>query len=353
MEYGAARNRSLDGVRGFATLIVLLHHHSYLNSGWLGIDIFFVLSGYLITNILRRSRTDTFFWKAFWLKRVTRIVPPLLILLIAVRLIYHVPLLELAGYMFSWGDILVYARPFDPIGPLWSLAIEEHFYILWPFAVRLLPKRTLIYMLAGIVVAEPLLRALMGIISSDWRIYYYLTPFRLDGLCLGCLLAIFMESEDSRNLLAKWSSWWILAACAAWFTLRLSLGTRFTRENASFTYNSLAYSIVSLASFALLAYLVTHSDSILAKVFSWRWLTFTGSISYGLYLYQLIIREVVSRGLGLSLKRAFFIDLPLTFLVAWISYQVYERPITDWGRRKARALALSAKDSGARLAGVL
>jgi peptidoglycan/LPS O-acetylase OafA/YrhL len=102
--------------------------------------------------------------------------------------------------------------------------------------------------------------------------------------------------------LAKWSSWWILAFCAAWFALRLSLGTRFTRENASFTYNSMACSIVSLASFALLSYLVTHSDSILAKVFSWRWLTFTGSISYGLYLYQLIKRGLVSSGFGLNLR---------------------------------------------------
>jgi peptidoglycan/LPS O-acetylase OafA/YrhL len=78
---------SLDGVRGVAVLLVLLHHHGWLKSGWLGVDLFFVLSGYLITGILRSSRSEVAYWQPFWIKRVTRIFPPLVAVLCVSRLL--------------------------------------------------------------------------------------------------------------------------------------------------------------------------------------------------------------------------------------------------------------------------
>jgi peptidoglycan/LPS O-acetylase OafA/YrhL len=345
MERSLVRNRSLDGMRGLAAILILLHHHALLNSGWLGVDVFFVLSGYLITTIIRRDRADEFFWSNFWIKRVTRILPPVVLLIAAMTLVFHLNILNVAAYLGSFGDVIAYIRPFTPAADtLWSLAIEEHFYMFWPFAVRYLERRSLIYLLSGIIVLEPLARAISCLFTKDWRFDYYLTPFRLDGLAFGSLLAILLESRATETLIRRWSSWCIALTCATWFVLRLSLGDEFTRPYASYTYNGLAYSIISGASFALLAYVVTHPDSRTSKMFAWRAMVFTGTISYGLYCYQIIIRDLVMTRLHISFKRALWVDLPLTYLVAYLSYRFYERPITLWGRSRQRVSAPRPKD---------
>ena len=334
----AGRNRSLDGLRGVAVLLVLLHHHGYLNSGWLGVDLFFVLSGYLITSMLRETRDDAHFWREFWLKRATRILPPLVLLLVISELLFRLSPLEMWGYFFSLGDILAYTKPFHPLDPLWSLAVEEHFYFLWPFAVRSLTRRTLCFLLASLVVAEPLLRALVSLSISGWEFTYYLTPFRLDGLCFGCILALCLESPTSREWIARWSLPGLLVAGSLWAGLRMAWGDHFTRTYPGPGYNSCAYLIIAFGAFALISYLVTSPGSVLAALLSWRALTFCGSISYGLYLYQLVIRELVTKTYHLAPKRAFYIDLPLTFAIAWLSYQFYERPFIVWGRKRAQQL---------------
>jgi peptidoglycan/LPS O-acetylase OafA/YrhL len=335
------RNQSLDGVRGVAVLLVLLHHHAYLNSGWLGVDLFFVLSGYFITTILRRSRTDVHFWQEFWIKRATRILPPLLLLLLVTGLTFRVSLIKVFCYLFSMGDVLAYARPFRPLDSLWSLAVEEHFYIVWPFAVRFLSRKTLLYSVVGAIIAEPILRALLSLRVTGWEATYYLTPFRVDGLCFGCLMALLLESERGRSLLRTWSAPCLVSVCALWMILRLSLGMSFTRTHPSIAYNSLAYSIISLGAFAIIAYLVSKPSSPVAKVLAWRGIVFCGAISYGFYLYQLLIRELVTTAFHLSYKRAFFLDLPITALAAWLSFRFYESPLIAWGKQQAQRLRSS------------
>ena len=334
----AHRDRSLDGVRGVAVLFVLLHHHGYMNSGWLGVDLFFVLSGYLITTILRRTRREEHFWKEFWVKRATRILPALVLLLVASRILFQFTPAKLLAYLLSLGDVLAFARPFHPMDPLWSLAVEEHFYLLWPFAVRALSRRSLLYVLGGVLLAEPLLRAVASVFVPGWEFTYYLTPFRLDGLCFGCMLALCMEAERARVTIARWSLPGLFTAIFAWVALRLLLGDHFTRAYPGPAYNGLAYLVISFGAFSLISYLVTSPNSMLARVLSWRVLTFCGTISYGLYLYQLVIKQVVTSRLYLDSKTAFYIDLPLTFFVAWISFRFYERPLLLWGRKWAQRL---------------
>lgn len=337
---GEKRNLSLDGLRGIAVLLVLFHHHHYLESGWMGVDLFFVLSGYLITSILRRTRTDQFYWRNFWIKRFTRILPPFLLLLVATALLpFHLSWKQAAAYLLSFGDVLAYTRPnFEPLRSLWSLAVEEHFYMLWPFAVRFLPRRSLLIILFTLLILEPVTRGIISQFVADWQFFYFLTPFRLDGLALGSLLALLSESESSLEFLKHWSGWATLLFAALWFCFRITFGLSFTRDNPTAVYNSACYSLVSLVAFSLIAWLVTRPCSVATAALGWKPLVFTGVISYGLYLYQVMLRELVMSTWHVSIRNALWIDTPILFLAAWISFRFYEQPLIRWGKRLTQNL---------------
>jgi peptidoglycan/LPS O-acetylase OafA/YrhL len=339
------RNASLDGLRGIAVILVLLFHHNYLNVGWMGVDLFFILSGYLITTILRRTRQDQFFWREFWIKRMTRILPPFLLLLAATALLsFPLSPLQTLAYLLSFGDVLAYLRPtFEPLRPLWSLAVEEHFYILWPFAVRLLPRRHLLYILCTLVVFEPVARAVASLFTHDWQFVYFLTPFRLDGLGYGCLLALAFESPRLSDLISEWCGWATISSIGLLTAFRIAFGHRFTRDDPTAIYNGVCYSLVALISVCLIAHLISHPKTFAARALSLRALVFTGTISYGLYLYQVIIRETLTRAYGFSVHTAFWIDTPIIFAISWLSFHFYEQPLIAWGKRYAKALYLEDK----------
>ena len=323
------RNLSLDGLRGIAVLLVLLLHHGWLQWGWVGVDLFFVLSGFLITAILRRTRQDELFWREFWIKRATRILPPLLVLYVAAFLLLHESLRQIAGYVLL-ADVFAYAKPVDGLVPLWSLAVEEHFYMLWPFAVRFLSRRALIRLLVAVLIAEPLLRAAATPLPHSWDFMYFFTPFRLDGLCLGSLLAMVMESAQGRERVGRWSG---VACCA--FAL-LALRPLASREpGPGLAFNSLIYSVVALGAASLIGYVISHPRSLAARILGWRGLAFTGGISYGLYLYQVPVRSLFLNRYHLTFHRTFWLDTPVVFAAAWLSFQFYEKPLILWGKRKA------------------
>lgn len=328
---------SLDGLRGIAVTLVFFYHHNLLNIGWAGVELFFVLSGFLITTILQRTREDGQFWKEFWIKRVTRIVPPLIPLLFVIVLIDHTVVAWIPGYLLSLGDLIAYIRPqYQVARPLWSLAVEEHFYLLWPFAVRFLNRCWLVAILALIIIAEPILRGFVVSRVPDWELVYFLTPFRLDGISLGCLLALAMESSWAHKALTRLSSPGLFLAAAVFSGLRLLLGLRFSRGNGPF-YNAAAYSLIALLAFFLIANLLTNTESIAARVLAWRPLVFLGTISYGLYLYQNMCRDLILRIPGVPSHYVAWFSAPLTILTAWLSFTLYERPLILWGKRKARS----------------
>ena len=331
------RQISLDGLRGIAVAMVFFYHHNWLQIGWTGVDLFFVISGYLITTILRRTRGDAHFWKEFWVKRATRILPPLLLLLLAVAVTDRERIVWLPALLLSLGDLAAYMRPhFESTRPLWSLAVEEHFYLLWPFAVRNLQRRTLLAILVTIIVGEPLLRGFAVSHVPDWQLVYFLTPFRLDGISLGSLLALLAEVPMVMDLLGRWSLVFFALSLGSFGALRLLLGEAFTRGNAPF-YNAAVYTIVALAAFFLVVYLIQFPRSILARALSLRPLVFLGAISYGLYLYQDFVLVAVIRFGHISWRSLPLCTGPITLLAAWASFTFYEKPLILWGKRKAQS----------------
>jgi peptidoglycan/LPS O-acetylase OafA/YrhL len=340
------RNLPLDGLRGVAVLMVLLLHHTYLNMGWMGVDIFFALSGFLITSILRRTRNDERYWAEFWTKRVTRILPPLLLTIAVVPIFgLHSNVAQLAAYVFSLGDYLAYVRPkYETLRSLWSLAVEEHFYIVWPFAVRFMRKRSLCYLIASLLLLESALRAAVSIHRQAFSLVYYTTPFRLDGLLIGALLAILFESPGKRAVIGRSSALAAIGFAAVYIGMRMGFGLRFTKDaHSSMLYNVGVYPLVALGTASLVGYVLTHDDSFLARLLSSRPLVFMGSISYGIYLYQVPIRDIITRATGLTNRQAFFIDLPLTVFLSWLSFKFYEKPILTWGKRQALGMRNTVK----------
>lgn len=338
----AGRIKALDGYRGIAVGIVLLRHLFGIPGTWMGVDIFFVLSGFLITTILRNERTDPNFWKAFYLRRVTRILPAFLILLAATAVLLPMDWRHLwFYYAFFGGNIAVITLGDAAVGPLsviWSLAVEEHFYFVWPVNVKFLKDKALTWILLAIIVGEPILRVASLHLIPEWKPYYFLTPFRLDGLAFGGLLSILLSQPDTRARIERGLTRSLVAAgtvCVVFFGV-----FRIWREN-TVLFNAGGYSLIALTSAIVMAWIVVRPQNTLTKVVAWAPLCFLGRISYGLYLYHSLVRDVVIRiarahGYNHNIRTS-FVTLPVSIFLAWLSFEFIEKRCLEFGRRKVGA----------------
>ena len=331
------RITSLDGLRAIAILLVFAAHAFFFVIGWVGVDLFFSLSGFLITGILRRDRIKDDFWSRFYTRRSTRILPPLLILLTVSGLFFFPGWKELLLYTFFAGNLAewLYRGHSLTLGVLWSLAVEEHFYFFWPFAVRLLPRQMLIVLICVLVTAEPILRALATPHFSTFWPIFLLTPFRFDGLLLGSLLALLLEDPSKRPVLKRWSGPVFLSVAVVWSYA--AAFHRFDRAGNTILFNSLGYSLLALGATSLLGYVLLHPVGWVAKALSLRPLVFLGVVSYGFYLFHVVIIKFIQRWTSAHHVAHDRLLTPLTFsvtlCVAALSFYAYELPIVQWGKR--------------------
>lgn len=328
----------LDGVRCLAISLVFAMHAGFSSLGWTGVSLFFVLSGMFITGILRRSRTNHSYWKPFYVKRITRICPPLLIAFVGAAIFCTVPWKRVGLYdVFFLANVAeaMYRGQNGTLSVLWSLAVEEQFYFLWPFAVRFLDRTQLIRVLVCILIAEPILRgAVTPMLTTFWPIYF-LTPFQLDGLATGSLMALLLEDNRSTKLISIWSGKLFTASLCLFAAL--SFFSSFHRESNSILFNSLGYSLVNLAASGLIAFVLLKKDALPSRLLGHPIAVFLGSISYGLYLFHPI-------GLALfyspDIARHFVhgkaaLVASLAILFSWLSFKCFEQPIIKWGKQKA------------------
>ncbi len=200
---------SLDSIRGAAILLVLMFHGfgSYawtpmlgpfwgslaarvVASGRFGVNVFFVLSGFLITTLLFKARERPDFYKDFYLRRVLRILP---VYLLVLAIVWSCGIIStrflIAALLFLANFSMLFGAPMSQFGALWSLAVEEHFYLIWPTCVRRLSERTLLGILAAVIVVEPILRLLAIHLLNHIDIHYK-TPFVVDYIAYGALLSL-------------------------------------------------------------------------------------------------------------------------------------------------------------------
>lgn len=334
-------NPGLEGLRGLAILLVLVFHAmpGALPGGFIGVDIFFVLSGFLITRILldehqRRQRVSL---KAFYLRRCLRLMPALTLLLGAF-IVFSFITYPSEQQQSLWGEVAIsaiymtnWARAFDLysfqfLGHTWSLAIEEQFYMLWPGLLCLLLRsdtsaRHLGAIVLAIIVASALWRAYLFFEGhSAMRVYNGLDT-RADGLMLGAGLAVFLNLYSSSTG-AMFTHRLKIAGFGALLLLAL-LASLATWDNPLMIY--LGYSLTSLLSTCLIAHIAMNREGQLGRLFSGMIIRWTGQISYGLYLWHFPIYCTLLKA-GLSQWQTLLLGIPLSFAAASISYYLLEKP---------------------------
>ena len=349
-----SRMPELDTLRGIAILAVVFYHALYLvkdyslyprliqlgmQSMWLGrlgVNLFFVLSGFLITGILLESRGRTGYYRRFYIHRALRIFPAYFLLIAALFLLaYPAKFLVLSVLYLSNLAPLFGIGVAYPI--LWSLAVEEHFYLVWPWLANRLAARGLGILTLAIVVLSPAVRWF----SFSWSVpegvgkytVYDFTWNSADGLACGALLAIALrEFPSSRKRLWQWTALVAAAAAAIWLVgAPLGILTRQTQFGAAMQIVPWNFFFVAV----LLAFLLIGTSESRALV-QIPLLMFYGEISYGLYLYHLLVIRgydwATSDGLWRGAISSPTLLLALRFLsvmlvatgAAWFSRRFYE-----------------------------
>jgi len=321
----------LDGLRGIAVLMVFVYHAFHVNHAARGVDLFFVLSGYLITGILIRSKeaqpVGSYFGK-FYLRRAKRILPAYLGFLVFLTLAFTVPWHKVWYWYAFFGANIAAAfgkTPINSMDPLWSLAVEEQFYFLWPLVVLLCSRKTLRNIALGIIVLSPILRAVCTPFASDFSVIYCLTPFRVDMLACGAFIAV-SEIEDAGWVQrhARTAFYAILGVGALLAVLTRVPGFRITAN--SMLFNSIGYSLIAIGFGATLLWSLTLRSGWVYGILTSHPLRFMGLISYTFYLYQLPILEKVGARVH-SEWAVSALGFAITAVFSTASWYLFESPI--------------------------
>lgn len=348
----------LDSLRGLAILGVILYHinFNWMPGGFLGVTVFFVLSGYLITDILamewkRNKRIDL---KKFWLSRARRLLPGMLVMLVitlAWITIFHSSLLEkmrgdsLAAlfYVSNWWYIyhkLSYFDNFNQISPLnhfWSLAVEEQFYVVWPFIISLglyyIKKQSRMILLICLgAFASALAMAILYEPGVDPSRIYYGTDTRAFSLLIGAVLALVWPSNRLANKIIP-KARFILDVVGGIALIIILVMFWKTNQYDPFLYKG-GMVLLSIAT-ALLVANLAHPASRIAQFLRFRPLRWVGIRSYGIYLWHYPILTLTTPKVNVgdfSIIRAIFQFL-LIILIAQISWKFIEKPIRQGALR--------------------
>jgi peptidoglycan/LPS O-acetylase OafA/YrhL len=323
---------ALDGLRAIAVLGVMACHTLYrpFVLGWMGVPLFFALSGFLITGILLRTKERPDYFARFYKRRALRIFP-IYYLFIVVSLVVGLYLAMPTKDLWRAAIYIQNHRtPGVPQeipgffgGHTWSLAVEEQFYLIWPLLVWLLSPKWLVRACVVIVVGALVFRLIAFELSRDpslWILYGWL-PSNIDCLACGAIVAVFYEQRrlDARTMLVFMA---IGAAMLAWLILRLPYRAW---ETSDIWLHVRANTLLNTALGILCAAAVGFFALRPMPPFTARWLRHIGRISYGLYLYHVPVYWVVWR---LSGDLTHWVQTPIkiagTFLVAELSWRLIE-----------------------------
>jgi peptidoglycan/LPS O-acetylase OafA/YrhL len=339
----------LDGLRALAVLAVIAYHLNipYTAGGFLGVTVFFVLSGYLITSLLvsEWEQTQKIDLRQFWIRRAKRLLPACVVLLIVLNI--ATPLLRpelitnlrqdtiaATFYYSNWHYIfqeLSYFEAFEKPSLLthfWSLAIEEQFYIFWAvvilFFLKIVKSRKAIFLF--ILLASILSAVWMTILHNpnlDPSRVYYGTDTRIFSLLIGASFAVIAP----RHPLTKLKKWLFEIMATIGLTVFL-LMILYTNQYDSFVYEG-GMALLSLTTACLVMSLALSPSLIVNKILEWQPLKWIGIRSYGIYLWHypihLFMNSNINTGGLNGLKIG--VEITLTFLIAAISYTYVEKPI--------------------------
>ncbi len=339
----------LDGLRGTAVLIVMAYHlkridsqlFNFMNGGFLGVDIFFVLSGFLITSTLLKEhhKYKQINLKNFYLRRFLRLIPGYWFFLIILYLFARQILPDYEAsqiyenhnflfaflYMTNWFRVLGFFT--GNLNHTWSLSIEEQFYIIWSIFLFLvfnhkLERNSLFYIIIGSIGLIIVWRGCRIILGTSTEILYYSTDTRIDSLLIGSAAAIIyvwklIPKESFKTF--RFSSITILGVI-----LSLLIFFNFSHTDLLFYLFPLPLFSISVALFIL--WLIARENTLIHSLLENKTLCWVGKISYGLYLWHYAMYEFSIKSFPTSNLLQIVVGLMLAFLVATFSFYLIEKP---------------------------
>jgi peptidoglycan/LPS O-acetylase OafA/YrhL len=337
---------SLDGLRALSVLLVITSHvflrvrgHGVLSTwflalagnGTVGVSIFFVISGFLITVLLIKEEAHygTISLKDFYIRRAFRILPAFLTYVGVIWALTAVGVLDVQPLQFV--RALTFTMDYGSngswyLGHIWSLSVEEQFYLIWPLVVVLLPYRALKRIAIAAIVLGPFIRMADRILLPSTKSQIeYMGHTRADMLMFGCFVALLFDNARFHLFLEKLDALKAPIVCALFLflgspTIELWLGGTYVK--------TVGYTLQGISICVVMLYLIRHPDSFSGKLFNTRIAIHIGTLSYSLYLWQELFfgpRDFQLRSVAMSFLFA--------FLAAEISFNLIEKPMLRLKRR--------------------
>jgi len=371
----SSRIPELDGLRGIAVLSVVCIHYIVVSPsadspiaalfqravalGWSGVDLFFVLSGFLIGGILLDARGSPNYFKAFYARRFLRIIP-----LYYAWVLLYIVVVAVAGHVLqshsnsgrpemSGAPVYVHFLFLQNVWPIafwglgagwftqmWSLAVEEQFYLVCPWLIRFVSTRHLHIILFAVIAGTPFLRLTLRAIAHVRPMsIYILTPCRADALAIGILAALLCRNEEWKQHLAH--HWRYLNAA------RIALGAGvlclliWVPSNFSFAAQTIGYTWLAVFYAVCMLSVLSRPSDILAKCTRLPWLRNLGTVSYCIYIihgavlivcHGVLLRHLpqVSTASGAAIT---LLAAAITYVCARLSWRFFEQPLLERGHR--------------------
>lgn len=317
---------ALDGLRGVAVLLVMISHanRDYAHAGWVGVEIFFILSGYLITGSIQKNSL-----KNFYIRRAARILPALIVFFFLYLLFsYFFDLknelnliisivLFFSNWLFAFNFI---DQPY--ITHLWSLAVEEQFYLLFPWFLLFVrfKKKGLFFIFLFFFIYK-----LHFIFLGDFQRFYYGTDTRLSSFLLGSLIYFFKDYKLGKNFISKYSiSLYFLSMITIVFISFSSLG----KETFIWVFFS------NICAVILIALSLDSRFYSKNKILSNKYLVWIGKLSFSIYLFHGAIFSYMLYSQKNSMFYILIIGGAISVILSYLSYNYIENPVSNYIRKK-------------------
>lgn len=331
----------LDGLRGIAILLVLLSHNfgyiTLLSYGWIGVDLFFVLSGFLITDILLKSFGEKNYLLNFYIRRGLRIFPIYYLCLFLLLVVFPFFKISTSDYNFNISHQLwywtytqnwlmvkyTYAGAYSMIA-FWTLAAEEQFYLTWPLIILLVKnKKHLFILLLGILLALNLFRIYLSVSDNAWASENTFNFSRFDGLLVGCLHAISKSGINKKLLFKSWLSIILILNTVAFLLWMIDIPVLY--------WGFAGYTTISII-FGFIISICTQEKNKSLPFINWPLLKQAGKYSYGLYVFHWSVYSLLHPYTEKWFWPAFYNRIPeslflllIEIAVAVLIYHIFEK----------------------------